>query len=120
MSSGSVRHADKKANSGAYAGYTPVSSARVCTSTFSGEGGTWGDGGPLDAIRFDDGTTLAVDDIPDRLWQADVGYYPSTHRATVAVALDFLAGKSTQPYFAADAADDIEATEAVIRSAQAK
>lgn len=85
-----------------------------------GEGSSWGDGGPRDALRFGDGTTLAVDDLPDLLWDSDVGYYPSAHRATVAAALGFLAGEATQPYLASDAADDIEGTEALIRSAQSQ
>ncbi len=83
-----------------------------------GEGGSWGDRGPRDALRFGDSTTLAVDDLPDLLWDADVGYYPSAHRATVAAALGFLAGEATHPYLAVDAADDIEGTEALVRSAQ--
>jgi predicted dehydrogenase len=85
-----------------------------------GEGGSWGDGGLRGALRFCDGTTIDVDDQPDLLWEAEVGYYPSAHRSAVAVALDFLAGEGTQPYFAVDALDDIEATEALIRSAQAR
>ena len=119
MSSGPVRHADKKAISGAYAGYTPVSSARTVTSTFSAKAAPGETVGPW--MR-----SGSMTERPSRSTISRTGCgkptsaTTRTHRATVAVARDFLAGKSTQPYFAVDAADDIEATEAVIRSAQAK
>jgi predicted dehydrogenase len=98
--------------------HTRVSGTSGCLDVL-GEGGAWGDDGPRGAVRCSDGTVVAADDEPDLLWKADVGYYPSAHRRTVAVALAHLAGRPIDvPYFAADAADDIAAVEALIRSAE--
>lgn len=84
-----------------------------------GEGGAWGDDRSTDAIRVYDGTTVPVVDLPDRLWQADVGYYPSAHLRSVSVALDHIAGASgSLPAYAGhDALGDLVALDALIRSA---
>lgn len=85
-----------------------------------GEGGAWGDGGSADAIRLHDGRSLAVADEPDLLWQADVGYYPSAHHRSVAVALDHLTRRTPDvaPYTAAEALEDLRAVDALVLDAE--
>ncbi len=84
-----------------------------------GEGGAWGDNGPRCALRYGDGSIATVEDRPDLLWEADVGYYPSAHDGAVRAALDALNGGRSRVYTAADAGGDVVATEALIDSASA-